>query len=90
LSANHTSVNGQIIRQSLIITAALPQLLVAGGLYLLLALAALFISFRPPGIPFTLAGMLMMHSKLAALHTVSNNDQMDDATYDRSSKGGNG
>jgi membrane protein implicated in regulation of membrane protease activity len=78
LAPNSTTVSGQVIQQSLIITAALPQVLVAGALYLLLGLAALIISFRTPGAPFTVAGVLMMHSKLAALHLSDKDDEKDD------------
>jgi hypothetical protein len=44
-----------IIQQLLIITAVLPQVLIAGVLYLILAAAALVIRFYIPGVPFTLA-----------------------------------
>ena len=71
------SVNGQLIRQSLTITAALPQVLVAGALYFLLGLAALFVTFRVPGAPFTLAGLLMMHSKLQALRLFPERDGLN-------------
>jgi hypothetical protein len=74
LSANHTSVNGHIIQQSLIITAALLQVLITGVLYLIWATVALVIRFCIPGVPFTLAGVPMMHSKLVALHMVPNKD----------------
>jgi hypothetical protein len=86
LSANHTNVNGQTIQQSLIIIAALPQVLIAGGLYLLLALAALVITSRTPGAPFTLAGILMMHSKLAVLCAVPSKDQGFETKHDKSSR----
>jgi hypothetical protein len=56
---------------------------VAGGLYLLLALAALVIRFRIPGAPFTLAGVLMMHSELAALNMVDSKEPKDDETDER-------
>jgi hypothetical protein len=74
LAPNKTTVSGQVIQQSLIITAALPQVLVVGALYLLLGLAALLVSFRKPGVPFTVAGVLMMRSKLAALHLFPGGD----------------
>ena len=74
LAPNKMTVNGQIIQESLIITAALPQVLVVGALYLLLGLAALLVSFRKQGVPFTVAGVLMMRSKLAALHLFSGTD----------------
>lgn len=73
----NTTVNGQIIQQSLIVTAGLPIVLVVGILYLLLSFVALVVSFRKPGAPFTLAGVLMMHSELAALHLSSEDDQSD-------------
>ena len=83
---NTTTVNGQIIQQSLIITAALPQVLVAGILYLLLGFAAYVVSVRTPGAPFTLAGLLIMHSKLAGLHLIFRRDHEKD---DLSSGSGN-
>jgi len=45
--------------------------LLAAALYLLLGLAAFIVSSRTPGAPFTLAGLLMMHSKLASLYLVT-------------------
>jgi hypothetical protein len=78
LAPNMTTVNGQIIQQSLIVTAALPQVLAAGVLYLLLSLAGLLISLRIPGVPFTLADMLMMHSRLAALQLLPSQDKQDE------------
>jgi hypothetical protein len=81
--AKTTTVSGQIIRQSLIITAGLPQVLVTGALYLLLGLAALLVSCRTPGAPFTLAGILMMHSKLAVAYLLPNKDQ---PSHDRDEK----
>jgi hypothetical protein len=69
-NSNKMTVNGQSIQQSLVITAALEQVLLATVLYLLLGLAAFVISFRTPGAPFTLAGLLMMRSKLARLYRV--------------------
>jgi hypothetical protein len=76
---NNTTINGQIIEQSLVITSALPQVIVAGVLYLILALAALSISFRQPGAPFTLAGILLMHSTLDALQLFSGKDDKKDS-----------
>jgi hypothetical protein len=67
MALSNMTVNGQLIRQSLIVTAALPQVMIAGSLYFILGLAALVISLYPPGAPFTLAGLLMMRSKLTAL-----------------------
>jgi hypothetical protein len=67
MALSNMTVNGQLIRQSLIVTAALPQVVIAGSLYFILGLAALVISLYPPGVPFTLAGLLMMRSKLTAL-----------------------
>jgi len=72
------TVNGQVIQQSLIITAALPQLIVAGTLYVILGLAALFVTYRPPGTPFTLAGILMMCSKITDLSLFSGDDNEKD------------
>lgn len=72
--ADNMTVNGQVIRQSLIITAALPQVLLSCGLYLLLGLSAFIICFRTPGTPFTLAGVLMMRSKLTTLHLFPDED----------------
>ena len=74
MAPNKMTVSGQVIQQSLIITAALPQVLVVGALYFLLGLAALLVSFRKPGVPFTVAGVLMMRSKLAALHPFPGTD----------------
>ena len=74
------TVNGQIIQQSLIVTAALPQVLVAGALYLLLGLASLLISLSSPEAPFTLAGILMMYSRLDNLHIWPYRDEEDDRT----------
>jgi hypothetical protein len=71
------SVNGQLIQQSLTITAALPQVLVAGALYFLLGLAAVLVTLRVPGAPFTLAGLLMMHTKLKALQLFPERDGLD-------------
>ena len=79
------TVNGQVIQQSLIITAALPQVLLAGGLYLVLGLSAFIICFCTPGAPFTLAGVLMMRSKLTMLHVFPGED---DEKGDRSSGSG--
>lgn len=50
LAVNKTTVNGQIIQQSLVITVALPRVLVAAVLYLLLGLAACVGSFRTSAI----------------------------------------
>jgi hypothetical protein len=78
-NSNKMTVNGQSIQQSLVITAALEQVLLATVLYLLLGLAAFVISFRTPGAPFTLAGLLMMRSKLARLYRVpEKGDEKDD------------
>jgi membrane protein implicated in regulation of membrane protease activity len=66
-------VDGQLIQQSLVVTAALPQVITAGALYLLLGIAALIVSLRTPGAPFTLTGILMMHSKLVALWVSTEN-----------------
>lgn len=77
IAINKTVVNGQTIQQSLTITAALPLVLVAAVLYLLLGLAALLISFRTQEVPFTLAGVLMMHSKLTSLKLFPKNDQQE-------------
>jgi len=82
------TVDGRLIQQSVIVTAALPQVLVAGALYLILGIAALVISFRTPGAPFTLAGVLMMHSKLVALRLPTGNagdDEEKDESSERSS-----
>jgi hypothetical protein len=78
LAPANTTVNGQIIQQSLIIAAALPQLVVVGVLYLILGLIALLISRRTPGAPFTLAGILMMHSELTALHILRDESCQND------------
>jgi len=71
VAATNATVNGQTIQQSLIITAALPQVVIAASLYLILGFAALIVSLHPPGTPFTLAGLLMMRSKLTALRSFS-------------------
>ena len=84
LVANRTAVNGQMIQQSLTITATLPLVLVTAVLYLL-GLAALLVCFRTPGAPFTLAGVLMMRSKLTMLHVFPGED---DEKGDRSSGSG--
>lgn len=55
----------QIIKQSLVVTAGLPQLIITAVLYLILGLAAVVISRRTPAVPFTLAGILMLRSELA-------------------------
>ena len=78
LAPNTTTVNGQIIQQSLIVTAALPQVLAAGVLYLLLSLAGLLVSLRTPEAPFTLAGILMMHSRLATLQLLPSQDKQEE------------
>lgn len=57
----------QLIKQSLVVTSGLPQVIITGVLYLLLALAAVIISRRAPAAPFTLAGILMLHSELTSL-----------------------
>ncbi|KIM88450.1 hypothetical protein PILCRDRAFT_814352 [Piloderma croceum F 1598] len=77
LAPANTTVNGQSIQQSLIIAAALPQLVVVGVLYLILSLIALLVSRRTPGAPFTLAGILMMHSELT-LHLLRDESCQDD------------
>ena len=74
IAINTTVVNGQTIQQSLTITAALPLVLVTATLYFLLGLAALLIGLRTREAPFTLAGVLMMHSKLASLQLFPKND----------------
>jgi hypothetical protein len=78
LAPNTTTVNGQIIQRSLIVTAALPQVLAAGVLYLFLGLAGFLVNLRTPGAPFTLAGVLMMHSRLDALQMWPSQDQQDE------------
>ena len=83
LVANRTAINGQMIQQSLTITATLPLVLVTAVLYLL-GLAALLVCFRTPGAPFTLAGVLMMHSKLTSLQILPRNDQQDEKTEKQS------
>ncbi|KZP06429.1 hypothetical protein FIBSPDRAFT_876554 [Athelia psychrophila] len=55
----------QLINQSLVVTAGLPQLIITAVLYLMLALAAVVVSRRTPAVPFTLAGILMLRSELA-------------------------
>ena len=84
MTANRTTVNGQMIQQSLTITAALPLALVTAVLYLLLGLTALLVCFRTPGVPFTLTGMLMMHSKLTSLQILPRNDQQDEKSEKQS------
>jgi hypothetical protein len=59
-----TQISAQIIQQALLITAALPQVLITGALYLFLGMTGLVVTFRTPRAPFTLAGLLMMHRKL--------------------------
>lgn len=66
LTAN---VNVQLIKESLVITAGLPQVLVTALLYLFLGIAALIVSRRTPGTPFTLAGILTLRSKLSKLQS---------------------
>ena len=78
-------VNGQVIRQSLIITAALPQVLLTAGLYLVWGLSAFIICFHTLGTPFTLTGILMMHFKLTMLYLFPGKD---DEKGDRSSTSG--
>ena len=78
------TVDGQVIHRSLVITAALPQVIASGMLYLILGIAALIINLRIPGAPFTLAGILMMRSELAALQMSTGNDR-EDEEKDRSS-----
>ena len=73
-----------MIQQSLTITAALPLALVTAVLYLLLGLTALLVCFRTPGVPFTLTGMLMMHSKLTSLQILPRNDQQDEKSEKQS------
>ena len=77
IAINRTAVNGQTIQQSLTITAALPLVLVVAVLYILLGLAALLVSFHTQEAPFTLAGVLMMHSKLTSLQLFPKNDQQE-------------
>jgi hypothetical protein len=79
------TVDGQLIHRSLVITAALPQVIASTVLYLILGTAALIISLRTPGAPFTLAGILMMRSKLAALQ-MSTGSAGEDEEKDRSSE----
>jgi len=82
------TVDGQNIHRSLVITAALPQVIASGMLYLILGIAALIISLRIPGAPFTLAGILMMRSKLAALQisTVAGETEEKDRLSERTSE----
>jgi hypothetical protein len=80
LAAQTMTVNGNIIQHSLILTAALPQVLAAGGVYLLLGLAGLFLSLRTPGAPLTLAGVLMMHSRLTSSGILPDQDPLDNKT----------
>ena len=84
LVANRTTVDGQTIQQSLTITAALPLALVTAVLYVLLGLTALLVSFRTLEAPFTLAGVLMMHSKLNSLQILPRNDQQDETSKKQS------
>jgi hypothetical protein len=79
------NVDGQLIHKSLVVTAALPQVVAAGVLYVILGIAALMISLRTPGAPFTLAGILMMRSKLDALQ-ISTGNAGEDEEKDRSSE----
>jgi len=78
LAPYNTTVSGQTIEQSLVIASALPQVIVVAALYLFLGLIALFVSLRTPGAPFTLAGILMMHSQLAGLHLLNDKGYQDD------------
>jgi membrane protein implicated in regulation of membrane protease activity len=64
------------------VTAALPQIIAAGVLYLILGVAAFIISLRPPGTPFTLAGILMMRSKLVTLGLSWGNVEGAEEKYD--------
>jgi hypothetical protein len=77
LAAETMTVNGHIIQRSLILTAALPQVLATGGVYLLLGLAGLFLILRTPEAPLTLAGVLMMHSRLTSSRILPNQDPLD-------------
>ena len=79
------NVDGQLIHKSLVVTAALPPVVAAGVLYVILGIAALMISLRTPGAPFTLAGILMMRSKLDALQ-MSTGNAGEDEEKDRSSE----
>lgn len=60
-------VNGQIIEQSFVVTSAWPLIVVTAVTYLLLILLVIMLSIRTPEAPFTLAGVLTMHSKLVGL-----------------------
>jgi uncharacterized membrane protein len=84
LVANRTVINEQTIQQPLTITTALPLVLVTAVLCLLLGLAALLVCFRTPGAPFTLAGVLMMYSKLTSLQILPRNDQQDEKSEKQS------
>lgn len=76
-------INAQYIQQSLLLTAALPQVVVTGALYLILGLAALLVTFHPPEAPFTLAGILMKRSKLMDYNLFSGGDGRDTEIDDK-------
>ena len=77
------SINAQYIQQSLLVTAALPQVIITGVLYLILGFAALLVTFHPPEAPFTLAGILMKYSKLADYNLFSSGDGQDNKMDDK-------
>ncbi|KAF7973884.1 hypothetical protein HWV62_14012 [Athelia sp. TMB] len=78
MSANpNTTMNVdlQVIKQSLVIAAGLPQLIITAVLYVLLVLAGFLVSRRAPAVPFTLSGILMLHSKLTKLTITDGDDE---------------